>query len=115
MIVSKWEVWLADLEPTIGSEQGKTRPIIIISENYTNQSLNVINVLPVTTRKNDRIIYPNETLIPAGNFGLVNESIVLCYQIRTIDKKRLIRLYGTLSDKILQAFIIEALQFQLGI
>ncbi len=51
MIVSKWEVWLADLEPTIGSEQGKTRPIIIISENYTNQSLNVINVLPVTTRK----------------------------------------------------------------
>jgi mRNA interferase MazF len=115
MTIDKWQIWLANLEPTIGSEQGKVRPVIIISENYTNQSLNVVNVLPLTTRKNARTIYPNEALLPAGNLYLPNESIVLCYQIRTIDKQRLIRFYGELSDKHIQLSIIEALQFQLGI
>ncbi len=114
MTVNKWEIWLANLEPTIGCEQGKTRPVIIISENYTNQLLNVINVLPVTTRKNNRIIYSNEVLIPPL-FGLINESIVLCYQIRTVDKKRLLKLHGNLSDTSLQIAIIEAIKFQLGI
>ena len=63
MTVSKWEIWLADLEPVIGSEQGKTRPVVVISENYTNSVLSVVNVLPVTSRKNNRIVYPNEALM----------------------------------------------------
>ncbi|MDQ3844943.1 MAG: type II toxin-antitoxin system PemK/MazF family toxin [Bacteroidota bacterium] len=98
MNVLKWQVWLANLEPVIGSEQGKTRPVIILSENYTNAVLSVVNVLPVTSRKNNRMIYPNEVLLPAGNFGLTNESIALCYQIRTLDKRRLIKLYGSIHD-----------------
>ena len=113
--LSKWEVWLANLEPVIGSEQGKTRPVIIISEAYTNDLLNVINVLPITSRKNNRSIYPNEVLIPAGISGLSNESIVLCYQIRTIDKRRLNKRYGILQDDVLKEEIIEALKFQLGL
>ncbi len=112
---NKWEIWLANLEPVIGSEQGRTRPVIIISENYTNDALSVVNVLPVTSRKNSRLVYPNEVLIVAGGFGLVNESIVLCYQIRTIDKKRLIRQIGSVDDQNTQNEIIEAIKFQLGI
>lgn len=84
MNFKKWEIWLASLEPVIGSEQGKTRPVIIISENYINQVLPVVNILPISTRKNKRTIYPDEVLLPANNFGLTNESIVLCYQIRTL-------------------------------
>lgn len=111
MNINKWEIWLANLEPVIGSEQGKTRPVIIISENYTNAALSVVNVLPVTSRKNNRIIYPNEALIAEGRFGLANESIVLCYQIRTLDKRRLIKLYGLIDDQIMQNEIMEAINF----
>ena len=115
MNFNKWEIWHANLEPVIGSEQGKARPVIIVSENYTNAALSIINVLPVTSRKNNRIIYPNEVLISAGRFGLVNESVVLCYQIRTLDKRRLIKLYGSIDDVIVQQEIIEAIKFQIGI
>ena len=115
MNIGKWEIWLANLEPVIGSEQGRTRPVIIISENYTNAALSVVNVLPITTRKNDRTIYPNEVLIQAGRFGLSNESIVLCYQIRTIDKKRLLKQYGSVNDNTVREGIIEAIKFQLGV
>lgn len=115
MNIDKWEIWLANLEPVIGSEQGKTRPVIIISENYSNTASGVVNVLPLTSRKNNRIIYPNETLIAEGRFGIVNESIVLCYQIRTIDKRRLLKRYGLIDDPIVQNEILEAIKFQLGI
>ena len=110
-MISKWQIWLADLEPVIGSEQGKTRPVVIISENYTNSVLSIVNILPVTSRKSNRVIYPNEALIEADRFGLVNESIVFCYQIRTIDKRRLIKQYGWIEDPNLQTEIIEALKF----
>ena len=115
MKINKWEIWLANLEPIVGSEQGKTRPVIIVSEDYTNAVLSVVNVLPVTSRKNNRIVYPNEALIAAGRFGLLNESIVLCYQIRTLDKKRLIKTYGLIDEQIIQIEILEAIKFQLGI
>ncbi|MCY7422430.1 MAG: type II toxin-antitoxin system PemK/MazF family toxin [Chitinophagaceae bacterium] len=113
--ILKWEIWTANPEPVVGSEQGKTRPVLIIIEGYTNDVLNVINLLPLTTRKNNRSIYPNEVLIHAGTSGLINESIVLCYQIRTIDKRKLGKRYGLLQDESLKEEIIEALKFQLGI
>jgi len=51
----------------------------------------------------------------ANNFGLENESIILCHQIRTIDKVRLSKVYGEISDIKLQNEIVDALCFQLGI
>ena len=81
MSVPRWSVWLANLDPVIGSEQGKTRPVLVISETSLNNVLPVVNVLPITSRKANRRIYPNEALLPAGIAGLTVESIVLCYQI----------------------------------
>ncbi len=83
----QWHIFLANLDPVIGSEQGKTRPVLIISEEQINQILPVVNVLPVTSRKLGRKIYPNEVAIPKGVGGPSQESIVLCYQIRMLDKK----------------------------
>lgn len=111
----RWQIWLANLDPVVGSEQGKTRPVIIISDDDPNSILNVVNVLPLTSRKPGRIIYPNEALINGGSFGLQNDSIVLCQQIRTLDKKRLIKQYGIISDALLQRRIVVALKFQLAI
>lgn len=111
----RWHIFFADLDPVIGSEQGKTRPVLVISEEEINKILPVVNVLPMTTKKPERRIYPNEVLISAGIGGLTHESIILCYQIRTLDKKRLIRNMGKIDDPSLQEGIIDALSFQLGI
>lgn len=115
MTIKRWAVYRANLDPVVGSEQGKSRPVLVISEDDINNLLNIVNVIPITTRKTGRTIYPNETLIPANNFGLRNESIILCHQIRTLDKQRLTLLYGEIDDPGKQAEIIDALCFQLGI
>ena len=115
MKLKKWNIWRANLDPVVGSEQGKSRPVLIISEDDINELLNIVNIIPITSRKQNRIVYPNEALLPEGKFGLEKESIALCHQIRTIDKKRLSEKYGHISDKDIRNKIIEALCFQLGI
>src|SRR2546423_3146276 len=115
MTPARWSVWLANLDPVVGSEQGKTRPVLVLSDSRLNQLLPVVNVLPVTSRKPQRRVYPNEALLPAGSAGLVAESIVLCYQIRTLDKQRLIKSFGSLDDANSRAEILAALRFQLAL
>ncbi len=114
-MMQKWHIYRASLDPVVGSEQGKSRPVLVISEDAINNLLNVVNVLPITTRKEGRRIYPNEVLLPADLAGLPNESIVLSYQIRTIDKARLTLEYGELTDVSKQEEIYESICFQLGI
>jgi mRNA interferase MazF len=115
MKIKKLSIYRANLDPVIGSEQGKSRPVLVISEDEINNLLNIVNILPITSRKPKRNIYPNEALLPAKLFGLKKESVILCHQIRTIDKKRLSLLYGEIPDLKKQSEIIEALCFQLGI
>ena len=115
MIIKKWGIYRADLDPVIGSEQGKTRPVLVISEDEINQLLNTVNVLPITSRKPGRKIYPNEVLLNYNDYGLVKESIVLCYQIRTLDKQRLTSIYGIIDQSAKRTEIEIALKFQLGI
>ena len=113
--MQKWQIYRASLDPVVGSEQGKSRPVLVISENAINELLNVVNVLPITSRKPNRRIYPNEVLLPANIAGLPNESIILSYQIRTIDKVRLPQKFGELVDPDKQDEVYESLCFQLGI
>ena len=115
MKIERWSIWLANLDPIVGSEQGKTRPVLVVSQTALNQTLPVVNVLPITSRKPSRRVYPNETLLAAQTGNLPNESIVLCYQIRTLDKQRLFKLIGNLDDAVIQEEITEALCFQLEI
>ncbi len=110
----RWQVFLANLDPVVGSEQGKTRPVIIVSHEEVNQLLSVLNAVPITSRKENRNIYANEVLLKSGTAGLSQESIVLCHQIRSIDKKRLIKHLGSLEDEGTQAEVLAALSFQLG-
>jgi mRNA interferase MazF len=69
-----------------------------LSDTRLNHILPVVNVLPITSRKQNRHIYPNEALIPGGTAALDVESIILCYQIRTLDKQRLIKRLGVLGE-----------------
>ena len=91
----QWHIFLAALDPTRGAEQSGRRPVLVISREQINQLLPVVNVIPMTSRKSaERVIYPNEVLLPAGVAGLRVDSIALCYQIRTLDKSRLERDWG---------------------
>lgn len=110
----QWHIFLAALDPTRGAEQSGRRPVLVISREQINQLLPVVNVIPMTSRKSaERVIYPNEVLLPAGVAGLRVDSIALCYQIRTLDKSRLERDWGRLDDVSLRREILEALRFQL--
>jgi mRNA interferase MazF len=115
MKIKKWGIYRANLDPVIGSEQGKSRPVLIISEDGINDLLKSVNVLPLTSKKEDRIIYPNEVLLSKGHFGLEKDTIVLCHQLRTLDKIRFSNFYGMIEDGSIHNQIIEAIQFQLGV
>jgi mRNA interferase MazF len=115
MSIRRWEIYRANLDPVIGSEQGKMRPVLVISENAANDALRVVKVLPITSRQPGRRIYGNEALLPVGVGGLPNESIVLAYQIRTLDKQRLSTRFGQIHDVRIQSEITEALVLQLGL
>ena len=65
----RWQIYLVDLEPTVGSEQGKTRPVIVISDEDINIILPVINVLLITSYKTGRKIYPNEVFYKQNGIG----------------------------------------------
>ncbi len=72
--MDKWTIWIADLDPVIGAEQGRTRPVLVISATDVNKILNVVNIIPITSRKPGRKIYPNEVLLEAGKYGLHSAS-----------------------------------------
>lgn len=111
----RWNIFLANLDPVVGSEQGRTRPVLVISEEEINQILSVVNVIPLTSMKESRKIYPNEVFLSSNVTGLPKDSITLCYQIRTLDKKRLIKKMGQISDEESREEIRDAICFQLGI
>jgi len=104
------EIYLVCLDPTIGSEINKTRPALIISNDINNKLSDTITVIPITTSTGK--VYPFEVLLSA-ECGLPKSSKAKCNQIRTIDKKRLVRLIGTVSGKLLES-VEKALRIHLG-
>lgn len=113
-MIWKWSVFLADLNPTIGSEQRGTRPVMVVSDEEFNRLMPVVTILPITSLKKGRRVYPNEALLPAGSGGLDMESLVLAHQIRTIAKERLVTQLGTIEDPHQITAIIDALRVHLN-
>jgi mRNA interferase MazF len=97
------DIWLADLNPVKGQEQRGKRPVVIISGNAMNEHLGILIICPLTTSIKKfagcLVLQPNKTN------GLQNESEVLTFQIRTIDKKRLVQKIGAITDKQLSVII----------
>lgn len=95
MVVARFEVYLAGLDPTKGHEIRKTRPCVVISPDEMNQHIGTVIVAPLTTRG---ARYP--TRIPI-RFERKSGQTVLD-RIRTIDKSRLLRRLGKINDKAAQ-------------
>ena len=112
MSIKRSEIWLANLNPTIGSEINKTRPVIVVSNDTNNKHNNVITIIPITSNI-DRI-FSFEVFIPKNEANLPKDSKAKADQIRTIDKTRLTKRIGILSDKYIQEIDI-ALMLHLGL
>ncbi|MBN2072397.1 MAG: type II toxin-antitoxin system PemK/MazF family toxin [Actinobacteria bacterium] len=114
----KWKIFLADLNPVTGSEQKGKRPVLIVSDDDYSSLMPLVTILPVTSLKPGREIYPNEVLVEKqfkGESGLIKDSVVLAHQIRTISKKRLINKLGTINNTALKQNIDEALRIHLNL
>ncbi len=90
-VVKRFDVYLVDLDPTVGSEIRKPRPCAIISPNEMNRPLRTVIIAPLTTAQR---AYPSRI---DCTFQTKKRQIVLD-QIRTVDKSRLVRRLGTLGD-----------------
>ena len=107
-MVSKWEIYFCNLDPTVGSEQKGTRPVLIISTNAVNHNLPVSTVLPLSSVKPDDKIYPTEVMLDTLITGLPELSVAMVQQIRTVSHNRLISLAGEIKDVATQDKILDA-------
>ncbi len=97
MNINRLEIWLASLDPTMGSEIQKTRPVLVVSNNKNNKYNSVVSVLPITSNISNMADF--EIFIPKGAGKLPKDSKAKADQIRTLDKQRLIKKIGKLSSE----------------
>lgn len=85
--MNRGEIYFADLNPTIGSEVNKTRPVLVISNDANNKAADTITVIPITSNTNK--VFPFEVLLDPKHTGLPKQSKVQCHQIRTVSRLRM--------------------------
>ena len=92
---------MADLDPVIGSEQGGTRPVLVIQNNEGNRHGTTVIVAALTARQKKPEL-PTHVAIARGQGGLWRDSMVLTEQVRTIERSRLGRLLGEVPRDVMQ-------------
>ena len=95
--LKRGEVWLATLNPTKGSEQAGTRPVIVFQNDVVSRFSTTVIAIPLTTNMR-RASLPICLAIEKGDGGLSRESVALCFQMRSLDKTRLIKRLGQLKN-----------------
>jgi mRNA interferase MazF len=91
----QYDVYLINLDPTIGHEIHKTRPCIIISPEEMNENLGTVIIAPMTTKSHD---YPTRVKVTfQGKMGWI-----VLDQIRTVDKKRLVKKLGSIDENAIK-------------
>ncbi len=102
MEIKRFQVYLVNLDPTIGHEIKKTRPCLVVSPNEMNLNIGTVIVAPMTTKGRN---YPTRVICPFQD----KKGQVVLDQIRTIDKKRLIKRLGSIDSKS-QNKVLDILQ-----
>ena len=108
--MKRGDIYLARLDPTEGSEQAGTRPVILISRDAINRASPVVIVIPCTTHWTKRRIYPSQVVLRSPDGGLNADSIALGEQVRAVAKSRLVQHLGSLPpgsiDQVNRALLI---------
>ena len=109
------DIYWANLNPTVDSEQSGTRPVLIVSRNSINNNSPVVVVIPMTKYQQGKRIYPSHHQLEATKSnGLKVKSVVKCEQIRAISKTRLNQKLGTIVRTDLTK-VMEALKIVLDL
>jgi mRNA interferase MazF len=100
--IKRGDIILCDFNPVIGTEQSGIRPAVIIQIDRANAASPHTIVVPLTSRIRKSLLQ-SHVFIPIGVANLTQDSVILCEQIRVIDKSRIIRVIGHLDrDYIMQ-------------
>lgn len=117
IVTARGEVHLASLDPVVGSEQGKVRPVVIVSNNAANSSAErrgrgVVTVVPITS--NVHTVYAFQVLLPREETGLPAHSKAQAEQVRSISTDRLVRHIATLPAELMRG-VDDALRLHLAL
>ena len=96
--VKRGDIFYADLSPVIGSEQGGTRPVLIVQNDTGNRHSPTVIAAAITSQTSKARL-PTHINIAGGSVGLSKDSVILLEQVRTIDKRRLRERMGKLDDE----------------
>jgi len=111
--IKRGDIWLANLNPTRGSEQAGIRPVIVLQNDIINEFTSTVLSIPLTTNLR-RALLPSCLKLVKGEGGLASDSVALCHQLRVLDKTRLIRRLGSCAQRTITE--IEAcVLFTMGI
>lgn len=98
--MKRGDVYFADLDPTQGSEQRGIRPVLILQRDSISQFTRTVVIVPFTASQVDKYRQlPSCVFVPKGMGGLLENSVALGHQVRTIDRKRLLDYLGALSGQ----------------
>ncbi len=86
-MIRRGDIWFDALDPTIGGEIRKRRPVVVVSNDAGNRAAGIVTVVPLTS--NVERIFPFEVLLDAAATGLGRNSKACAQQVRTISKMRL--------------------------
>ena len=113
MNIKRGDICIAALDPVVGKEISKTRPVVIVSNDKNNAFSGTVTILPITSKRLKKI-YPFEVFLPKGSGSLPKDSKVKADQIRTLDKSRIISILGKLDESAVKS-IDRALKIHLAL
>ena len=112
--VARGDLFAAALGTGEGSEQSGARPVLVVSNDLFNEVMPVLTIVPLTTLRAKRRLYPSEVVIKKSVDGLRADSIALCHQIRTIARSRLGRRIGKLEEEEIES-VATAIRLHLSL
>lgn len=112
-MIKRGEVYFAQLNPVVGSEQGGIRPVLVIQNDIGNQYSPTTIVLAITSQINKAKL-PTHVELKADQYGLERDSVILAEQVRTIDKTRLKQRIAVLNVELMES-VDQALAISLGL
>jgi len=112
-MMKRGDIYFANLDPTMGDEIRKKRPVVIVSNTANNKVASTLTVVPLTS--NTKKIYPFEVLLEKEESGLKKNSKAQCNQVRTISKIRLQNNKAGRASKIIMQRINIALKLHLAL
>jgi len=108
------EIYVVNLEPTVGAEIKKTRPAVIIQNDIANRWSPITIVAAITSKFDEERRYPTQVAVQAGEGGLRVDSVILLNQIRSVGTSRLVRRLGVLRAETVRE-VDRALVLSLGL